>query len=79
MRRRPLPPPERFTVTDALHIAFGLLMIPLGIVILVRTLSIAVTVTGLLVGVVFIAFGIYRTWLACVRYRLYSRNKGNAR
>ena len=68
---RPLPPPEQFTLADACRIGLGLLMIPLGIIILVRTLAIAVTVTGVLVGGAFVAFGVYRLWLAWNRYHLY--------
>jgi len=72
---RPLPPPEQFTAADIIHIGLGLTMIPLGVVILVRTLSIAVTVTGVLVGGAFIAFGAHRLWIAWSRYRLYRQGK----
>ena len=75
MPRPPLPPPEQFTAADLLHIGLGALMVPLGIIILVRTLTMAVTVTGVLVGGAFVAFGIYRLWLAWNRYRLYQQNK----
>lgn len=75
MPRRPLPLPEQFTAADLLRIGLGLLMIPLGIIILVRTLAIAVTVTGVLVGGAFVAFGLHRLWLAWTRYRLYRQNK----
>ncbi len=82
MPRRPfdfqdksLPPPEQLTTADLLHITLGLMMIPLGVIILVRTLSIAFTVTGVLVGGAFVAFGVYRLWLAWNRYRLYQQNK----
>ncbi len=78
MRRRPYPPPQRFTALDACHIVLGLLMVPLGIIILARTVAIAVSPMGLLVGVAFVAFGIHRGWLAWSRYRLYRRNRGNA-
>jgi len=55
-------------------------MIPLGLAILFRTLSIAVTVPGILVGGAFVGFGIHRLWLAWSRYRLYRGNKsGSAR
>ena len=77
MRRLPLPAPERFTLADALRIALGFLMIPLGVVILVRTLSIAVTLTGVVTGLAFVAFGVYRTWMALVRYRLYRQTRGS--
>ena len=66
-------------MADVLHIAMGLLMIPLGVIILVRTLAIAVTVTGVLAGAAFIGFGVYRTWLAYTRYRLYRQNRGSAK
>lgn len=75
MSKRPLPPPEQFTGGDLLRIGLGLLMIPLGVVILARTLSIALTVPGLLVGGTFVAFGIHRLWLGWSRYRLYRQNK----
>jgi hypothetical protein len=73
--RSPLPPPEQFTAADIFRIGLGLLMIPLGVIILARTLSIAVTVPGVLVGGAFIAFGAYRLWIAWSRYRLYRQNK----
>ena len=76
MPRRPLPPPQAFTRADMLHILLAALMIPLGVVILVRTLSVAVTALGILVGVAFIAFGVYRLWLAWSRYLLYRQSRG---
>ncbi len=78
MPRQPLPPPESFTRTDMLHIALAALMIPLGVVILVRTLAIAVTATGILVGVAFVGFGVYRLWLAGHRYLLYRQRRGGS-
>jgi len=77
--RRPLPPPEQFTRADVARLVFGLLMIPLGVLILVRTLSIAVTLPGILVGVAFVAFGLYRLWLGWTRYRQYREKRGGAR
>ncbi len=79
MRRRPVPIPEKITTADVLRIILGLMMIPLGIVIVVRTLSIAVTVTGIMVGAAFIAFGVHRTWVGVARYRLYRQNRGSAK
>ncbi len=80
MPRRPLPPPEQFTGADLLRIGLGVAMIPLGVVILARTLSIALTAPGILVGGAFVGFGIHRLWLAWSRYRLYRGNKsGSAR
>lgn len=57
------------------RIGLGLLMIPLGVIILVRTLAIAVTVPGVLIGGAFVAFGVYRLWTAWSRYRLYRQSK----
>lgn len=80
MRRRPIPSPERFTVVDLCRIGLGVLMIPLGVIILARTLAIAVTIPGILVGGVFLAFGLHRVWLAWSRYRLYRQDrKGGAK
>ena len=80
MSKRTLLPPEQLTAADLFRIGLGLLMIPLGVIILVRTLTIAVTVTGVLVGGAFIAFGAHRLWMAWSRYRLYRQNKrGKAR
>ena len=78
MRSRPMPPPERYTLADRLHIALGVLMIPLGITILVRTSSIAVTAPGLLIGAAFVGLGVHRVWLGWTRYRLYRQSKERA-
>lgn len=75
MAKRPLPPPEQFTAADLLRIGLGVLMILLGVAILVRTLSIAITVPGVLVGGAFVAFGVHRLGLAWSRYQLYRQNK----
>ena len=75
MPRQPIAAPEQLTAADLLRIGLGLLMIPLGVIILVRTLSIAITVTGVLVGGAFVAFGVHRLWLAWKRYRLYRQSK----
>jgi hypothetical protein len=50
-------------------------MVPLGVIILARTLAIAVTVPGILVGGAFLAFGLHQVWLAWSRYRLYRQDK----
>ncbi len=73
MRRRELPPPEKFTLRDGLQILIGLLAIPLGAVILVRTWSLGGILPGLLIGGAFIAFGVYRTFVAYGRMRWYMR------
>lgn len=75
MSRRVLPPPERFSAVDVAHIALGALMIPLGVLIIARTLAVSVTVLGLVVGGAFIAFGTYRLWLAWSRLRLLQQRR----
>jgi len=79
MKPKYFPPPERFTLADLCRILMGLMMIPLGLAILVRTLSIALTPQGVLIGGAFVAFGLHRLWLAWNGYRLYRQNRGNAR
>ena len=76
MRRRPLAPPEKITASDVFRIVLGALFIPLGVVILARSVSLAFTVQGILAGSAFIAFGVYRLWTAWSRYRLYRSYRG---
>jgi len=63
-------PPEKLTAGDVVHIVFGVLMIPLGLIILFRTLTTIRTLTGLLVGIAFVSFGVYRLYMAYIRYGL---------
>jgi len=79
MRRRSIPAPELLSAGDVLRLVLAALMIPLGGIILVRTLSLAPTVMGILVGCSFIGFGGYRLWLGCSRYRLYRRKMRESR
>ena len=76
MRKRTLPPPERLTLTDVMHFALALLMIPLGLTVLLRTLQVAPTALGIGVGLAFVGFGVYRLWQAVTRYIVYRKNKG---
>lgn len=70
--QRLIPPPAKATWADAYRFGLGLLMIPLGVIILVRTLIAGIyTPTALLLGLAFIAFGSYRLYLGIVRYRMY--------
>lgn len=75
MRRRPLRVPEFVTASDVLRVMMAALMIPLGFIILVRTVSLAPNVMGVLAGCGFMGFGGYRLWLGCSRYRLYRQGK----
>jgi hypothetical protein len=71
-RRRLVPPPQRATWIDIYRIGLGMLMIPLGITILVRTISSGiVTLVAILMGTAFIAFGVYRLYVGIVRFRMY--------
>ncbi len=74
MRR--YPPPTAFTWEDRFHIAVGLICIPLGALILYRTLPVMVAQPAVLVGGGFVLFGLYRVGTAWVRYRWYRRTKG---
>ena len=77
MRRRSLvPPPTNVTWADRYRLVLGLIMIPLGIIILVRTLSAGiVTLPAILMGGAFIAFGVYRLYVWIARYRMYKNMK----
>lgn len=75
MPRRALPTPERFSIADLVRVILGVLMIPLGVIILVRTLSVGATALAVMVGATFVTFGVYRLWLAWSRYRLYRQRK----
>lgn len=78
--RQLVPPPARATWGDAYRIGLGLLMIPLGITILVRTFAAGiVTPTALLMGLAFVAFGVYRLYVGVVRYRMYKRETSNVK
>ncbi len=45
-------------------------MIPLGLLILYRTVTTIKTVTGWLVGAAFLVFGVYRLYMAYTRYKM---------
>ena len=67
--RHTLPPPTDFTLGDKLRLAFGALMLLLGIAILWRTLPIAFSLQAILVSALFIGFGVYRLWLGYKRWK----------
>jgi uncharacterized membrane protein HdeD (DUF308 family) len=68
--RKAIMPPEKLTAGDVVHIIFGVLMVPLGLIILFRTLTTIRTFTGFLVGAAFVSFGFYRLYIAYIRYSL---------
>lgn len=70
--KRVVGPPERATWADAYRVFLGALMIPLGVAIMVRSLSAGIiTPTSILLSVVLVAFGAYRLYVGIVRYRMY--------
>jgi hypothetical protein len=70
--RRLVPPPEKATWADAYRFGLGVLMFALGITILVRAfVANVVTMPAILMGLAFIAFGVYRLYVGVVRYRMY--------
>ncbi len=71
-RMRMAPPPQQATRADLYRFLLGCLMIPLGLAILIRTLSAGiVTPAAILMGLAFVAFGSYRVYTAVVRYRMF--------
>ena len=71
MQKHSLPPPTRFTLADKYRIALGAAALVLGVVILWRTVSVAISPPAILVGLAFIGFGVYRLWLGYTRLRLW--------
>jgi hypothetical protein len=58
-----------------MRIALGALILVLGIVILWRTLPLGMTIQGIVVGVAFIGFGVYRLWLGYTRLKEWRARK----
>jgi hypothetical protein len=77
-RRRLVPPPEKATAADLYRWVLGGLMVVLGVVILVRTISAGIyTPPAFLLSAAFILFGVYRVYVGIVRYRMYRGRKDN--
>ena len=69
MRFRKLPPPTKFTIIDKYKLVLGVIAIALGVVILWRTIPVAISPPALMIGIAFIGFGIYRLWLGYTRIK----------
>ena len=69
MRFRKLPPPTKFTITDKYKLVLGVIALILGIVMLWRTIAIAVSPPAIMVAIAFIGFGAYRLWLGYTRLK----------
>ena len=79
MQRRVLPPPTQFTKGDKARLVLGGVILALGIVILWRTLPLAVTMQGIAVGLAFIGFGAYRLWLGYSRLKQWKKMQSECR
>jgi hypothetical protein len=82
-QRKLVPPPEKVTFADGYRFVLGLISIGLGITILVRSIAAGIiTPPAIIIGVAFLAFGTYRTYVGIVRYRQYrgmlQRGKGRS-
>ena len=66
---RKLPPPTKFTIIDKYKLVLGVIAIALGVVILWRTIPVAVSPPALMIGIAFIGFGVYRLWLGYTRIK----------
>ena len=69
MRFRKLPPPTKFTIIDKYKLVLGVIAIALGVVILWRTIPVAISPPALMIGIAFIGFGVYRLWLGYTRIK----------
>ncbi len=76
MSKYKLLPPEKITFKDILQILLGLVMIPLGLVILYNALTRGIVGPALLIGGAFLVFGIYRSVSAWGRWRWYQQLQG---
>ena len=66
---RKLPPPTKFTIIDKYKLVLGIIAIALGVVILWRTIPVAISPPALMIGIAFIGFGVYRLWLGYTRLK----------
>ena len=66
---RKLPPPTKFTITDKYKLVLGVIALILGVVILWRTIPVAISLPALMIGIAFIGFGVYRLWLGYTRLK----------
>jgi uncharacterized membrane protein HdeD (DUF308 family) len=70
--RKLVPPPETVTWQDGYRFVLGVLSLVLGFAILIRSiLAGIITPPSILLGVLFIAFGVYRLYVGVVRYQQY--------
>ena len=70
-----LPPPTQFTLGDRYRLMLGAAAIVLGVVILWRTVPVAISPPAILIGLAFIGFGVYRLWLGYTRLKQWKSKK----
>ncbi|MCL4394656.1 MAG: hypothetical protein M1482_07615 [Chloroflexi bacterium] len=68
-----LPPPTQFTLGDKYRLLLAVLSLALGVVILARTLQVAISPPAILTGLAFVGFGLYRLWLGHTRLKQWNR------
>jgi len=75
MGTRNLPPPMQFTLGDKYRLGLGAAAIVLGVVILWRTVPVAISPPAILIGLAFIGFGVHRLWLGYTRLKQWKSKK----
>jgi len=75
MGTRNLPPPMQFTLGDKYRLWLGAAAIVLGVVILWRTVPVAISPPAILIGLAFIGFGVHRLWLGYTRLKQWKSKK----
>lgn len=74
MGLRNLPPPTKFTIGDAYRLLLGALAIVLGLLILWRTVAVAISPPAVVVSLAFIGFGVHRLVLGYTRLKQLRRS-----
>jgi hypothetical protein len=75
MGTRNLPPPTQFTLGDRYRLMLGAAAIVLGVVILWRTVPVAISPPAILVGLAFVGLGVHRLWLGYTRLKQWKSKK----
>jgi hypothetical protein len=75
MGTRNLPPPTQFTLGDRYRLMLGTAAIVLGVVILWRTVPVAISPPAILVGLAFVGLGVHRLWLGYTRLKQWKSKK----
>jgi hypothetical protein len=65
----------QFTLGDKYRLWLGAAAIVLGVVILWRTVPVAISPPAILIGLAFIGFGVHRLWLGYTRLKQWKSKK----